>query len=70
MAGADGVVACGLEQLDFALFGTVDGGGAEGTIVVMEAATAEEGFLPVEEEAVGGGEGEGADAEGGGEAIY
>ena len=70
MAGADGVVAGGFEQLDLALFGTANGGGTEGTIVVMEAATAEEGFLPVYEEAVGGGEGQGADAEGSGKTVY
>jgi hypothetical protein len=54
VAGADGVVAVGLEQLDLALLGAVDGGGAERAVVVVDAAALQLERLAVEPEAVRG----------------
>ena len=59
---ADRIVAVGLEQLDSARLGTVDGGGAERAVIVMHTAAAQRDRLAVESKAEGGVPREGADA--------
>ncbi len=63
VGAADGVIAIGLVKLNLALLSPVVGCGAQDAVVVMHAAAAELGLLPVEEEAVGGAELDRADAE-------
>ena len=54
MAGANGVVAVGLEDLDAALFGARDAGGAERAVVMMHAAAAQLVGLAIDAQAVRG----------------
>ncbi len=66
VGGADGVAAEGAEDFELSLEGAEVGGGAEGAEVVVIADALDLDAFAVEEEAVVGGEYEGADAEGGG----
>lgn len=69
VGGAEGVEAGVFEDFDAAEFGAVEGGGAEWAVVMMEAAAVEFDGLAVDLEAIFGGPGDGADAEGGFESV-
>ena len=69
VAGADGIEALRLEQLGLADLSSIDGGGAQQAVVMVDAAAAQLGGLAVEQEAPLGREGDAAHAEGNDQGI-